>query len=103
MMTSADKVGGWVKKGQNHDDVILEWYPSWLSIPSTINTEKELLRTAVWADTRWAGFWQTCLYIKYIFMCQSISPVFVLLGMYNFVSQLVYAPSRRYSWWWGTE
>ena len=25
MMTSADKVGGWVKKGQNHDDVILEW------------------------------------------------------------------------------
>jgi hypothetical protein len=27
MMTSADKVGGWVKKGQNHDDVILEWSP----------------------------------------------------------------------------
>ena len=25
MMTSADKVGGWVNKGQNHDDVILEW------------------------------------------------------------------------------
>ena len=25
MLTSADKVGGWVKKGQNHDDVILEW------------------------------------------------------------------------------
>ena len=25
MMTSANKVGGWVKKGQNHDDVILEW------------------------------------------------------------------------------
>ena len=25
MMTSADKVGGWVKKGQNRDDVILEW------------------------------------------------------------------------------
>ena len=25
MMRSADKVGGWVKKGQNHDDVILEW------------------------------------------------------------------------------
>ena len=25
MMTSDDKVGGWVKKGQNHDDVILEW------------------------------------------------------------------------------
>ena len=25
MMTSADKVGGWVKKGQNHDDVLLEW------------------------------------------------------------------------------
>ena len=26
MMTSDDKVGGWVKKGQNHDDVILEWF-----------------------------------------------------------------------------
>ena len=25
MMTSDDKMGGWVKKGQNHDDVILEW------------------------------------------------------------------------------
>ena len=25
MMTSDDKVGGWVKKGQKHDDVILEW------------------------------------------------------------------------------
>ena len=24
MMTSDDKVGGWVKKGQKHDDVILE-------------------------------------------------------------------------------
>ena len=24
MMTSDDKMGGWVKKGQNHDDVILE-------------------------------------------------------------------------------
>ena len=24
-MTSDDKVGGWVKKGQNHDDVIHEW------------------------------------------------------------------------------
>ena len=24
MMTSDDKVGGWVKKVQNHDDVILE-------------------------------------------------------------------------------
>ena len=24
-MTSDDKVGGCVKKGQNHDDVILEW------------------------------------------------------------------------------
>ena len=25
MMMSADKVGGWVKKGQNNDDIILEW------------------------------------------------------------------------------
>ena len=28
MMTSDDKVGGWVKKGQNHNDVILEWSPN---------------------------------------------------------------------------
>ena len=28
MMMSDDKVGGWVKKGQNHDDVILECPPS---------------------------------------------------------------------------
>ena len=25
MLTSANKVGGWVKKGQKHADVILEW------------------------------------------------------------------------------
>ena len=25
MMMSDDKVGGWVKKGKNHDFVILEW------------------------------------------------------------------------------
>ena len=25
MLTSDDKVAGWVKKGQNHDDLILEW------------------------------------------------------------------------------
>jgi hypothetical protein len=24
-MMMSDKVGGWVKKGQNHIDVILEW------------------------------------------------------------------------------
>ena len=31
MMTFDDKVGGWVKKGQNHDDVILEWSLSQMS------------------------------------------------------------------------
>ena len=25
MLTSDDKVGGWVKKGQNHENIILEW------------------------------------------------------------------------------
>ena len=25
MIMSDDKVGGWIKKGQNRDDVILEW------------------------------------------------------------------------------
>ena len=28
MLTSDDKVGGWVKKGQNHDGVVLEWSPT---------------------------------------------------------------------------
>ena len=32
MMMSADKVGGWVKKGQNHDDVTLEWSLTLLKI-----------------------------------------------------------------------
>ena len=28
MLTSADKVGGWGQKDQNHADVILEWSQS---------------------------------------------------------------------------
>ena len=32
MMTSDDKVGGWVKKGQNHDDVILEWSLKYMNL-----------------------------------------------------------------------
>ena len=32
MLTSDDKVGGWVRKGQNRDDVILEWSLILLSI-----------------------------------------------------------------------
>ena len=38
MMMSADKVGGWVKKGQNHDNAILEW-----SLRKVINISKEKL------------------------------------------------------------
>ena len=40
MMTSADKVGGWVKKGQNHDDAILEWshIKNYLLVDPTIAT-----------------------------------------------------------------
>jgi hypothetical protein len=33
-------------------------------IPSTINTEKGLLITAIWADRKWAGFWQVTLNLK---------------------------------------
>ena len=33
MLTSADMVGGWVKKGQKHADVILEW-PNGIIRPS---------------------------------------------------------------------
>ena len=38
MMTSDDKVGGWVKKGQNHDEVILEC-PHTLSAVRTVALE----------------------------------------------------------------
>ena len=37
MITSDDKVGGWVKKGQNHDDVILEWSLSGTLLIDSIN------------------------------------------------------------------
>ena len=40
MLMTDDKVGGWVKKGQNHDDVILEW-------SLTIGTPKFEKRTKV--------------------------------------------------------
>jgi hypothetical protein len=26
-------------------------------IPSTTNTQKKLLKIAIWADQKWAGFW----------------------------------------------
>ena len=35
MMMSDDKVGGWVKKGQNHDDVILECPLMQITLPTT--------------------------------------------------------------------
>ena len=40
MMTSDDKVGGWVKKGQNHDDVILECPP--IELQSVIFVSKNV-------------------------------------------------------------
>ena len=49
MMTSDDKVGGWVKKGQNHDDVILECPPMGMcfALPSfLIFKQCELLAAA---------------------------------------------------------
>ena len=37
-MTSDDKVDGWVKKGQNHDDIILDWS---LRLKSVVRTKTE--------------------------------------------------------------
>ena len=37
-----------------------------LYIPSTINIWKEVFTWAIWADKKWAGFWQISLYIKVI-------------------------------------
>ena len=45
MMTSDDKVGGWVKKGQNHDDVILECPPSQSPRGTVINLVISCLRS----------------------------------------------------------
>ena len=44
MMTFADKVGGWVKKGQNHDDIILEW---------SLSNIKNLKNLYVLLQTKW--------------------------------------------------
>ena len=35
-----------------------------LYIPGTINICKKVLTKAIWADKKWAGFWQISLYIK---------------------------------------
>ena len=35
-----------------------------LCIPSTINIWKKVLTKAIWADKKWASFWQISLYIK---------------------------------------
>ena len=40
MMTPDDKVGGWVKKGQSHDDVILECPLIETRLGETISTFK---------------------------------------------------------------
>ena len=40
MMTSDDKVGGWVKKVQNHDDVILEWSLTKTAMRASKNSSK---------------------------------------------------------------
>ena len=39
-------------------------FQSKLYIPSTINIWKKVLTKAIWADKKWAGFWQISLYIK---------------------------------------
>ena len=43
MLTSDDKVGGWVKKGQNHDDVILEWSLTVMGFAHTIKHHYSVL------------------------------------------------------------
>ena len=35
-----------------------------LYIPSTINILEKVLTKAIWADKKWASFWQISLYIK---------------------------------------
>ena len=37
-------------------------------IPSTINTQKKLLKIAIWADQTWAGFWQIKKYSNLIIL-----------------------------------
>ena len=35
-----------------------------LYIPSTINIWKKVLTKAIWADKKWAGFWQISMYVR---------------------------------------
>ena len=35
-----------------------------LYIPNTTNIWKKVLTKTIWADKKWAGFWQISLYIK---------------------------------------
>ena len=44
--------------------VVLGWYFGMITnlyIPSTINIWKKVLTKAIWADKKWAGFWQISL------------------------------------------
>ena len=50
MLMSDDMVGEWVKKGQNHDDVILEWS----------------LRRVCGNSKVYSGTWQTSNWMKYL-------------------------------------
>ena len=48
MMTSDDKMGGWVKKGQNHDDVILECPLGHFLTVNALYSDKALLLVQHW-------------------------------------------------------
>ena len=52
MMTSDDKVGGWVRKGQNHDDVILEWSLMEIDLPYFQEKTYHVIRYARWSFGR---------------------------------------------------
>ena len=53
----------------NYSNKILNWMLLYQKqiysyIPSPINIWKKVLTKAIWADKKWAGFWQISLYIK---------------------------------------
>ena len=74
--------------------IIIIW--SKLYIPSTINVWKKVFTKAIWADKKWAAFWQISLYLHQVKLkyftahtinweCHSRQSVFRVLVIYNFV------------------
>ena len=89
MMTSDDKVGGWVKKGQNHDDVIFEWSLTEVSqcleyLGYIILTNpRNMVVNCVWKRRQWRLFERD--WIGWIFLSWLNGRLFIYKVIYYWV------------------